>query len=731
MVALYTVTVFISAALLFLIEPMFARLVLPLLGGSPAVWNTAMVFFQSALLAAYAYAHASTRWLGVRRQAAWHLLILLAPLAVLPIAIPADWSAPTQGHPVLWLFGLMLAVVGLPFFAVASTSPLLQKWFASAGHGRAADPYFLYAASNAGSLLGLLSYPAWIESHLPLARQSRSWVWGYGLFVVLAAACAACLWRSPRPAPAAPPEPRSPALPPERIAWLRRLRWLWLAFVPSSLMLSVTAFLSSDVAVVPLLWVIPLAIYLLTFILAFSRRPLLPHLVLARGLPILLVVLVMMLNMRPSHATSWLLPLHLATFFFAATLCHTELAANRPPETGLTEFYLWISVGGALGGLFNALIAPLVFRSVVEYPLLLVAAASIGWRAADRGAWRAAIRDFLWAALFTLAAACVVLAFQATRLREHAIVGASLFGVPALVCYLFSRHPLRFALGLAGLLLIGGLYDADQGRVLDAERSFFGVHRVEVDTSGRYHLLFNGRTLHGIQSLDPAHRREPLVYYERSGPVGQVLSAWGREPAEEIAVVGLGAGTLACYALPGQRWTYFEIDPTVLKLARDERFFTYLRDSAAPARIVLGDARLSLAAEPDRQFDLLVLDAYSSDAIPVHLVTREALALYLRKLKPGGRLAFHISNVHLDLEPVLADLARDAGLACLTREDAKVSPQELASGKAASTWLVMACREDDLTALALDSRWRPGRRRARPVIWTDDYSSLWSILRWE
>ncbi len=420
MVALYAATVFVGAALLFLVEPMFARLVLPRLGGSPAVWNTVMVFFQSALLAAYAYAHASTRWLGVRRQATWHLLILLLPAAVLPVAIPANWSSPTPGHPVLWLFGLMLAAVGLPFFVVAATSPLIQKWFAATGHERAADPYFLYAASNAGSLLGLLCYPAWVESHLHLAGQSRWWSWGYGLFAALTAACAACLWRLPVTPrlDASVQEPPVPA-PSERVATLRRLRWVWLAFVPSSLMLSVTAYLSSDVAVVPLLWVIPLALYLLTFILAFASRQILPRPVLSRMLPVLLVLLVMMLNMRPAHAISWLLPLHLATFFVAAALFHSELAADRPTEASLTEFYLWIAVGGALGGIFNALIAPLVFHSVVEYPLVLVAAASIGWRASGRGALGEACRDLLSAAVFTLATAGAVLAVQATRFRNR------------------------------------------------------------------------------------------------------------------------------------------------------------------------------------------------------------------------------------------------------------------------------------------------------------------------
>ncbi len=731
MIALYTATVFIGAALLFFVEPMFARMVLPWLGGSPSVWNTAMVFYQVVLLAAYGYAHASTRWLGVRRQAAWHLLILLAPLALLPIAIPAGWPPPTQGHPIVWLLGLMLAAVGLPFFAVAATSPLLQKWFASTGHRHAADPYFLYAASNAGSMLALLSYPVWVEWHWRLAQQSRWWMRGFGLLEVLTAACAVCLWRWSSPSSATKPSP-PPPVPglSDRLAWNRCLRWVLLAFVPSSLMLSVTTYLSSNVAVVPLMWVVPLTIYLLTFILAFARHQIISRQFLSRALPVLLAPLVMTLNMRASEPIGPLTLLHLTAFFVVAALCHTEVAADRPAAAHLTEFYLWISVGGALGGLFNALIAPLVFHSVVEYPLLLVAACLVGWRAADRSPAGAMLRDCLWPAILTLATAGALLAVRATPLQSSAIVGPCLFGAPTLACYLFSKRPLRFALGIAGFLLIGGLYQTREGQALYATRSFFGVHRVEADPTGRYHLLFHGPILHGLQCLDPDRRREPLAYYARTGPVGQVLADYGRDPSEHIAVVGLGTGTLSCYAQPGQRWTYFEIDPAVLKIASDERFFTFLRDAATPPRIVLGDARLSLAAEPDRQFDLLILDAYSSDAIPIHLVTREALALYLQKLAPGGHLAFHISNTHLDLEPVLADLARDARVACLTREDLAVPKQELAAGKAASVWVVMAPHADDLVQLAHDPRWRPSRGRNPPVIWTDDYSSLLSILRW-
>jgi len=729
MVALYTLTVFVGAGLVFLIQPMFARMVLPLLGGSPAVWNTAMVFYQSALLAAYGYAHVSTTRLGVRRQAAWHLVLLAVPLAFLPVAVPAAWPAPPSSAPLPWLLGLMAAAVGLPFFAIAATSPLLQKWFAGTSHRRAADPYFLYVASNAGSMLALLSYPVLVEPRWRLAEQSRGWMWAYGLLVLLTAACAVCLWKSP--APAAASAPAVPArLLPDRPAGRRRLHWAWLAFVPSSLLLSVTTYLSSDVAVVPLLWIVPLAIYLLTFILAFARRPLLPRPWLARALPLLLAPLVMTLNMKPSQPMGALMLLHLATFFVAATLCHTILAADRPPAAHLTEFYVWISIGGAVGGLFNALIAPVIFHSVVEYPLMLVlvclADVPIGPRP-----WRSLLGELPGPALLALGTAGAILAVHASRLRADALTGGLLFAVPTLLCFLFSHRPLRFALGLAGLLLIGGLYENQQGQLLCARRTFFGIHRVMTDADGRFHVLYHGRILHGIQSLDPARRDEPLTYYARSGPIGNVLAAYGRGPAERIGVVGLGAGTLAAYAQAGQQWTYFEIDPTVLKLARDDRFFTFLRDAAVPVRIVLGDARLALAREPGAAYDLLILDAYSSDAIPVHLVTREALALYLRELAPGGRLAFHISNTHVDLEPVLAVLARDAGLTALTWADTDVASSERALGKAPSVWLVMARRADELAALTANGHWHPSRESRGTAIWTDDYSSLLSILRWQ
>jgi hypothetical protein len=387
---------------------------------------------------------------------------------------------------------------------------------------------------------------------------------------------------------------------------------------------------------------------------------------------------------------------------------------------------LWLSVGGVLGGVFNALLAPLLFNSVAEYPLALVLACAV----ALPGAGEFRRGDWLWPAALGALTAGAVFAIRGTRFHADPALSGLLFGVPALVAFFCSRRPLRFALAIGAILLAANAYEGEKGRVLASGRSFFGVHRVTLDPTGGYHLLAHGKTLHGVQSIDPARRGESLAYYHRTGPAGDVLAHFGHGPAKHIGAVGLGVGSLAAFAEPGQAWTYFEIDPVVEKFAGTDRYFTFLTDSPGHPRVVLGDARLTLAQTPEAKFDLLFLDAYSSDAIPVHLVTREALALYLRKLAPGGVLAFHISNLHLDLEPVFANLARDANLVCLTRDDTDVPAELRAQGKAPSVWLVMARRADDLAPLARDPRWRPGRTDARLAVWTDDYSSLLSVFRW-
>jgi len=731
MIAFCFATIFTSAALLFLIQPMFARMVLPLLGGAPAVWNTAMVFYQATLLLGYAYAHFVSTRLGVRRHALLHGLVLLLPLCVLPFAIPSGWVPPTQGNPSFWLLMLMAFVVGLPFFAVSTTSPVIQKWFASSGHRHAADPYFLYAASNLGSMLALLGYPVLVEPSFSLIQQSRGWMWGYWTFVALAFGC--ILWVVKRSSPGIPSEKAAaPATVagavPKKLAAGRRLRWVLLSFVPSSLLLCVTNYLSSEVAVIPLLWIIPLALYLLTFILVFSRWEFLPRRVWSRGLPMVLVPLTMVFNLQLAQPMGWLMLLHLVAFFIAAMLCHSELAADRPDVDHLTEFYLWMSVGGVLGGIFNALIAPVIFNSLAEYPLMLVVACLVGNSVQLS---RGKLADWLWPLLLGLLTFGAVLAARSARLSESFFVTGLMFGIPSLICFFFSARPLRFALGMGALFLAGSFYQGERGHILHAERSFFGVHRVTLDPTGRYHLLAHGATVHGVQSLDPSRRHESLAYYHRSGPGAEVLALYGRDARKKIGLIGLGVGSLASFAQPGQSWTYFEIDPIVLKLARDPRYFSFLSDSPADMRVVLGDARLSLVAELDGRFDVFIVDAFSSDAIPVHLVTREALALYLKKLAPGGVLAFHISNLHLDLEPVFASLARDAQLVAMTRDDTGVTEPEAATGKYPSVWLVMARSSSDLGSLKKDLRWLTCREVKGQRVWTDDYSNLLGAFRWQ
>jgi hypothetical protein len=584
------------------------------------------------------------------------------------------------------LLGLLGATVGLPFFAVSATSPLLQKWFAASGHPAAGDPYFLYAASNAGSLLGLLGYPLLIEPNSTLGWQSSAWAAGFGGLALLCAACGAAVWKGGT-GPAGP-------VSGERPGAARRIRWVLVSLVPSSLMLSVTAYISSDIAAVPMFWALPLALYLVTFIVVFSPRPALSHTGARRALPLLLVPVAMVLASGATTPIPLLAALHLAGFFVAALVCHGELARDRPGPRHLTEYYLWMSLGGVLGGVCNALVAPLVFESVAEYPLMLVAAAWLGLPR-DREFRRADI--VAPAGLALLAAGLLVLVPGTGMPRTLAV-----FGLPVLGCFLMSGHGPRFALGLGAVLLVSRLAPEQGMRTLARERSFFGIHRVAVDEAGKFHLLFHGKTVHGMQSLDPAKRRVPLGYYHPTGPLGEVFAGW----EGPVAAVGLGAGAVASYGRPGQEFTFYEIDPVVKRLASDPRYFRYLADSPARVGVILGDARLTLGQAPAGRYGLIVLDAYSSDSIPVHLLTREAMRLYLSKLAPGGRLALHISNLHLDLRPVAGNLARDAGLACVYRED-DATDEQAAEGKASSRWVVMARNPADLGSLATSRHWQP------------------------
>ena len=726
MLSLYAATIFVSAGLLFLVQPMFARMVLPLLGGAPAVWNTAMVFFQATLLAGYAYAHWTTARLGVRRQAALHLGLLLLPLAALPIAAPAGWSPPGQASPIPWLLALLAVSVGLPFFVVSTSAPTLQAWFASTDHRQARDPYFLYAASNLGSMLALLGYPVVVERVLPLHGQSRAWALGYGVLALLVGGCAVAMWRAP--APAAREERLDPA--DEPIGARRRARWLLLSFVPSSLLMSVTTYLSTDIAAIPLLWVVPLALYLLTFILVFARRPPLPHRLAVEVLPLAMLPLVLILAARANEPLLVILPTHLLTFLVAALVCHGELARDRPAAARLTEYYLWMSAGGVLGGAFTALLAPLLVRSVAEYPLMLVAACLVA-RRPGATTLEARVLDLVLPAGLGLVALGAIHGVQSGALGLEAAAVGPVFGGLVLLSLAFARRPVRFGLAIGALLLAATTYHGVEGRLIHAERSFFGVSRVTRDPSERFQVLLHGTTLHGMQSLDQTRRLEPLTYFTRSGPLGQLFAALGGGPlTRRVAVVGLGAGSVACHGRAGERWTFYEIDPVVERIARDPLYFTFLRDCAPTLDVVMGDARLSLRAAPDGEYGLIVLDAYSSDAPPMHLITREAVLLYRAKLAPGGLLVFNISNRHLELEPVLGAVAHTTGLVALAQDDPVVHDAAWQEGKRPSQWVVMARQPADLGPLTRDARWRPAVAPPGARPWTDDFNSLLGAFRW-
>lgn len=732
----FTLTVFVSATLLFLVQPMYARMVQPLLGGSPAVWNTCMVFFQAALLAGYVYAHVMTKWLGVRRQALVHLIVLLFPFLVLPIGLTRANEPPVTENPVLWLLTLLTMSVGLPFFVISTSAPLMQKWFAHMGHRDSRDPYFLYAASNLGSMLALLGYPTVVEPYLRLSEQSRVWMLGYGVLTLLMASCALRLFLSrfdssdrsfsPADSPGAVESPRS--------TWRLRGRWVLLSLVPSSLLVGVTTYLTTEIGAVPLLWVLPLAVYLLTFVIVFARRPIPSHELMIRVQPFLVMPMAILTLMDRQIALGWVqfVPPLLA-FLSAAMVCHGELASTRPAPAHLTEFYLWMSVGGVLGGAFNSLLAPVLFTSVVEFPLVVVMACLLRPNLAGVESWTSKQRLLdvgLPIVMFFLMAAWFILQKRLLATAPFTLLGGVfVVSVVAIMSYSFQARPIRFGLAMGAILLVPLLGIRGTTTVLHAERSFFGIHRVELTEDGRHHQLVHGNTIHGVQALDSAHRREPLVYYHRHSPIGELFGSDAAQSWRRIGIVGLGTGTLACYSRPQQEWTYFEIDPAVERLANDPRFFTYLRDSVAPVRIVLGDARLTIAESREHEFDLLVLDAFSSDAIPAHLLTRAAIQLYLRKLSDRGSLAFHITNRHLELSPVLARLAEDSGLTAYvgvyvpTEDDADLFPT-------GSKWVVMSPDRESLAMLADDSLWTRLEPDPAIPVWTDDFSNLFQVLKW-
>ena len=659
---LFVLATVLSAALLFMVEPMIARMLLPHFGGSASVWSVALVFFQAALLLGYLYAHALAQWLPLRLGVAIHLCVLASGLAVLPVAVHAATMA-TASVPLNVLLTLA-ASVGLPFAALSANAPLLQAWYAASRLPGAHNPYPLYAASNAGSFASLLAFPFIVEPLFAMRAQSAAWSVGYLLLIALIAAAAWSGKPRRQAHPSAPPAPQATAR--------TVLSWLALAMLPSAGLVAVTAHISSDVAAAPFLWVLPLALYLLTFIIAFGGRG---EVWVARAraaLPLFLLAVAAGQGAGLRLGFFADLALHLSTFFLLALAAHGLLAARRPPIEALTQFYLAMSAGGLIGGVAAALLAPALFSFVAEYPLVLVCAA------------------------------------------------------------LLTRWPLPVALVTAAAMAAPLLLQqwAAPGAYSARYRSFYGVHTVQTTPDGRYRILRHGQEIHGAQQIaDSAGKPlvgkpQPLTYYHEQGPISEAIDAVrvvAGGGAIDIAVVGLGAGSIACLAEKTDRVDFFEIDPAVIALAQDRRNFTFLPDCGPATRIVEGDARMTLAHET-RTYDILIVDAFSSDAIPTHLLTREALAIYLARLKPNGMLALHISNDHIRLNEIVAATARSLGLhVVIYDEDAPANLPVLAYQ---ATVVVMARSEAALGPLAASDEWPKPPEDTGVAPWSDDYSNL-------
>ena len=739
---LFIAIVFLGSFLLFLIQPLFARLVLPTLGGSPNVWNTAMLFYQAALLLGYAYAHALQR-LPFRVQAITHVGLFTAAALTLPIGIAGLGGADTGGGAAIWLLQLLALSIGPVFVAVSAQAPLMQAWFARSPDPAAASPFFLYSASNAGSLLGLLAYPFLLEPFTSLPLQQTIWSAGYVLLLALMALGGYLILRMGDRPPATAPDIVS-ARGARPVTWKRRLHWLLLGAVPSGLMLSTTTHITTDIMAMPLLWVLPLAAYLISFIIAFSAAgPLATRVAVMLAPPALLVFGAANVLLAVMAATVFGF-FSLLLLFIIAMALHGTLAADRPPAARLTEFYLWMAAGGVVGGLFPALIAPRIFDWVYEHPILLIAAAIlvparpltpwIGNLWKGNGLPARALRVISPALMLALG---WWLGASFNAIDPPATQGIAL-GVMALIAILAIGRPLMFGWSLMMLMLaLGGWQQIDISTIYKArQRSFFGIYTIENSISSQTRRLQHGTTLHGAQSIDPTKSRMPMTYYAPDSGVGQALRAAPALFGEQarIGLVGLGTGSLVCYATPLEDWTVFEIDPLMVELATDPAVFSYVSQCKPDIRVVVGDARLKLTEEPDGRFDLLAVDAFSSDAIPLHLLTREAFQTYMRTLSPEGVMMVHISNRFLDLEPVVAAIARELGYSARSLIYVP-DPDDVAAGLSynSSIWLAVTRDEGAMLRFTEETgnsgNWMPLEEREGLAGWSDSFASVLPVLK--
>lgn len=703
----FRLTIFVSSFLLFLVQPMIARLALPRFGGAPAVWNSAMLVYQSLLLLGYAYAH-QISLLPVRRQITIHALLFIVAALTLPIGLIAT-TLPSSLNPVVSVPLLLALSVGPLFFVISAQAPLLQRWFGFSG---GTEPYALYAASNLGSFGGLLCYPLIVEPLIPLVDQRLLWSGSYLSLGILMLWCAYAAVGQPS---------QEPQTILQQSAKSFRPRLILLAAIPSGLILSTTLYLTTDIVAMPLLWVVPLAAYLLSFVVAFAEKRSLARLINAIC-PLTMIISAMGAAIFTSMGAAMLVFIIIMNLFCVSVVLHSRLYELRPEPEQLTAFYLALSVGGVLGGIFCALIAPLLFNWTFEHWILLAAAAfaaefrSPFYKIANLWSGDVNANRFTIGLLGLIIALALFGLISASSVASLILVGISIVAI---------GNRLLFGAAIVGLILCAGGWDRLRQSFTPGQltRSYFGVYSVASDAKIR--TLTHGTTIHGVQNLGSQEReRMATAYY---APLSGVGLAMTHIRARRVAVVGLGAGTLACYAKPGQSWTFYEIDPKVQRIAQDR--FTFLSRCLPGARVVLGDARLTLIQAAPASADVLVIDAFSSDSIPAHLLTAEAFDLYRRRLSPTGILLIHISNRFLDIEPVVSGAAANGGWYTAAREFTPTEA-ERQENQTHSLWIALSPDEPALQDLvrASGAEWRPLRQRQ--ILWTDEHASLLPIVRW-
>jgi len=758
---------FAGGLLVFLVQPVVARTILPWLGGSAQVWNGCTVFFQVTLLLGYLYAYLLSSRVPDRLQPFIHSLLVGLSLLQLPLRIEVGSGPPTSHSPLVWILVLLTDTMGLPFLVLSATTPLLQHWCHRDGGYPVSTLYSLYAASNAGAIAALVGYPLLVEPYLSLKAQAGLWSVGYSLLALLMIASVISLHRRPdmdsRAEGARPPDPESSdPLPPsfletalgpfldvcvgpshahaDRSGTSSRPRGLWilLSLVPASLMLGVTSHITNEIPSFPLVWIAPLFLYLLSFILVFVPRPPLPHRLILAIQPFFVSLLGIAMFVPLQIAG---LAYHLVAFFITALALHGELARLRPPSSFSCEYYLWIALGGSLGGLFNTLVAPHIFPCVVEYPLAVVVACllrplpcspesgvrSPNWKRSEP--WSDTLLDLLVPTSLAISTVALILALPRLGDDRDFVARTSILLFAAAVAHYFRGRPLRFGLSVAGVLA-GSFAAFPIEQTLVLTRSDYAVSRVVRQAGTQRNLLVHGMTIHGAQDRSKTSGDPPSLYYFPESPIGRLMTTDAAKQARRFGVLGLGVGTLAWYVRPHQSMRFFEIDPMVRDLATDQRYFSFLSSARGSVDIVLGDGRLSLTREPDLSFDLIVADAFSSDAVPVHLITREAVELYVRKLAPGGALLFNTSNRHLRLPAVVRATARDLGLPVRITPVCPLSQQEESEGKAVATWAILARRGEDLDRWIAGSRqyWMADGQERAPV-WRDNYANILAAIQ--